>query len=148
MDWMNLSSRWLFLVAATFIASLALWTAMLVQASWLTGRTRTITERPDPAELAVALHRRASPVLFVSLAIGFVWLACGPADRLKAHWVYAIMAALVAMMALHAVVGSRARRVLHGSIRATRGEGLRRVALVVSFAAILVIAALRTTLVP
>ncbi|HEX3771954.1 MAG TPA: hypothetical protein VHV30_13855 [Polyangiaceae bacterium] len=146
---MNLSSRWLVLVAAIFIAALALWTGMLVAASRLTGRARTVGEGAAQADLAVALHRRwASPLLFVSLAMGFVWLAFGPADRLQAHWVYAIIAALMAIVALHAVVGDRARRVRHGSLRATRGEGLRRAALVVSFAAILVLAALRTTLVP
>jgi hypothetical protein len=84
----------------------------------------------------------------LSLSSGFAWLACGPIDRLRAHWVCAIMLALAAMLALHAVVGNRARRAVRGSIRATQGEGFRRAALVVSFAAIIVIAALRTTLVP
>jgi len=149
MDWMTLTPGWLFLVATSFVAACALWTGLLFSVSWLTGRARMMADGPELAALALTLYRRwATPLLVASLVTGFVSLAGGPSDRLRAHWVYGIMAALVAMIALHATVGSRARRVVRGSMRATQGEGFRRAALLVSFGAIIAFAALRTSLVP
>ena len=117
--------------------------------SWLTGRAQMMADGPEVGGLALALYRRwAAPWLAVSLGAGFVWLAGGPAERLRAHWVYAIAGAMAALLLLHATVGSRARRVVRGSVRASEGEAMRRIALVVSFGAIIALAALRTSLVP
>jgi len=149
MDWMNLPPGWLLLVAMSFVAACALWTGMLFSVSWLTGRARMMADGPELASLALTLYRRwATPLLVLSLLSGFAWLACAPNERLRAHWVYGIMAAIVAMLALHATVGSRAERVARGSMRATQGEAFRRVALLVSFGAIIAFAALRTSLLP
>ena len=149
MDWMNLAPGWLLLVAMAFVVSCSLWTAILFSVSWLTGRARMMADGPEIGGLAVALFRRwATPLFVSSFVAGFVWLAGGPADRLRAHWVYGIVGAMGALVALHVVVGSRARRVVRGSVRAAEGEAMRRVALVVSFGAIIALAALRTSLVP
>ena len=146
---MTLPPGWLLLVAISFVASCALWTGLLFCVSWLSGRARMMADGPELGALAVTLFRRwATPLLVVCFFTGFVWLACSPSDRLRAHWVYAIGAALLAMAGLHATVGSRAERVGRGSLRASQGEALRRAALLVSFGAILAFAALRTTLVP
>jgi hypothetical protein len=149
MDFLNLTPGWLLLVAILFVATCALWTGILSCVSWLTGRARMMADGPELASLAVVLHRRwATPLLLASLLSGFAWLACGPNERVRAHWVYAIMVALLVMIALHATVGSRAKRAVRGSIRASQGEGFRRAALLVSFGAIVAFAALRTTLLP
>jgi hypothetical protein len=150
MDWMTLTPGWLLLLVATlFLASCAAWTGVLVSVSRLSGRARMMADGPKGCVLALALYReRAMPLLVVSFLIGFVWLACAPSDRLRAHWVHAIGVALLAMAGLHVMVGSRAERVLRGSLRATQGEALRRIALLVSFVSIIAFAALRTTLVP
>jgi hypothetical protein len=149
MDWMNLPPGWLLLVAISFVASCALWTGLLFCVSWLSGRARMMADGPELGALAATLFRRwATPLLVVCFFTGFLWLACGPSDRLRAHWVQAIGTVLLAMVALHATVGSRAERVVRGSLRASQGEGFRRAALLVSFGAIIAFAALRTTLVP
>jgi hypothetical protein len=149
MEWMNLTPGWLTAASMFFVASCALWTGTLFSVSWLTGRAKMMADGPEVGGLALALYRRwAAPLLVVSLAAGFVWLAGGPADRLRAHWVYAIGGAMAVLLLLHATVGSRAKRVVRGSVRASEGEVMRRVALVVSFGAIIALAALRTTLVP
>ena len=149
MDWMNLTPGWLMLLAIAFVASCSLWTATRFCVSWLTGRARMMADGPEVAGLALSLYRRwAGPLFAASFVTGFASLAGGPADRLRAHWVYGIAAAMVAIVALHLVVGSRARRVVRGSVRASEGEAFRRVALVVSFGAIIALAALRTALVP
>jgi hypothetical protein len=149
MDWMNLPAGWLMLAAIAFVASCSLWTGMLFCVSWLTGRARMMADGPEVGGLALSIFRRwARPLLVATFVSGFVSLAGGPAERLRAHWVYGIVAAMVALFALHTVVGSRARRVERGSVRASEGEAFRRVALVLSFGAIIALAALRTSLVP
>jgi hypothetical protein len=149
MDWMNLTPSWLTLASMAFVASCALWTGTLFSVSWLTGRARMMADGPEVGGLALTLFRRwAVPLLVLSLVAGFVCLAGGPADRLRAHWVYGIVGAMVVLFALHAVVGSRAKRVVRGSLRASEGEAIRRLALVLSFGAIIALAALRTSLVP
>jgi hypothetical protein len=149
MDWMTLTPGWLMLAAMGFVASCSLWTGTLFCVSWLTGRARMMADGPEVGGLAVSLYRRwARPLFVASFVAGFVSLAGGPAERLRAHWVYGIVAAMAALLALHAVVGSRAKRVVRGSVRASEGEAFRRVALVVSFGAIIALAALRTSLVP
>jgi hypothetical protein len=149
MDWMNLSPGWLLLAALAFVASCSLWTGTLFCVSWLSGRARMMADGPEVGGLALSLFRRwATPLFVASFFACFAWLAGGPADRLRAHWVYGIVGAMAALLALHVVVGSRARRIVRGSVRAAEGEAIRRVALVVSFGAIIALAALRTSLVP
>ncbi len=149
MEWMNLTPGWLMLAAVSFVAASALWTGTLFSVSWLTGRARMMADGPEIGRLAVTLyHRWAIPELAVSLLAGFAWLAGGPGDRIRAHWVFGVVAAWAGIAALHVVVGSRAQRVVRGSVRASSGEGLRRVALVLSFGAIVALSALRTSLVP
>jgi hypothetical protein len=149
MDWMNLTPGWLMLAAVAFVASCSLWTGTLLCASWLTGRARMMADGPEVGGLAVSLYRRwARPLFVATFVAGFVTLAGGPAERLRAHWVYGIAAAMAALLGLHLVVGSRAKRVVRGSVRASEGEAFRRLALVVSFGAIVALAALRTSLMP
>jgi hypothetical protein len=149
MDWIDLTPGWLMVVSMTFVALCALWTGTLFSVSWLTGRARMMADGPEVGGLAVALYRRwAGPLFIASFLVGFVWLAGGPADRLRAHWVYGIVGAMAALLSLHLVVGSRAQRVLRGSVRASEGEIIRRVALVLSFGTIIALAALRTSLLP
>lgn len=149
MNWMNLPPGWLMFAATAFVALCALWTGTLFSVSWLTGRARMMADGPEVGGLALSLFRRwAIPLLVLNLAAGFAWLAGGPPNRLRAHWVYGIVGALTVLLVLHWTVGSRAKRVVRGSVRATQGEGMRRVALVVWFGTIIALAALRTTLVP
>ena len=149
MDWMNLTPGWLTLASVTFVAACALWTGTLLSVSWLTGRARMMADGQEVGGLALALYRRwAVPLLGASLVAGFVSLMGGPADRLRAHWVYGIVGAMVASMALHRLVGSRARRVVRGSVRASKGEAVRRLALLLSFGTIVALAALRASLMP
>jgi hypothetical protein len=149
MDWMNLGPGWLMLAALSFVATCALWTGTLFSVSWLTGRARMMADGPEIGRLALTLHRHwALPEALVSFVSGVVWLGGGPGDRLRAHWVFGVVGAWLLIVVLHRVVGSRAQRVVRGSRRASDGDGMRRVALVVSFGAIIALSALRTSLIP
>ena len=149
MDWMNLPPGWLMLAAVAFVASCSLWTGTLFCVSWLTGRARMMADGPEIGRLAVTLHRRwAHPLGIATFVTGFISVMGGPSERLRAHWIYGIAAAVAALVALDVAVGSRAKRVVRGSLRASEGEAMRRVAIVLSFGAIIALAALRTTLLP
>jgi hypothetical protein len=149
MDSMTLSPGWLLFAAMLFVACCALWTGTLFSVSWLTGRARMMADGPEVAALALSLFRRwALPLLIASVAVGFVWLVGGSPQRLRAHWVYGIVAALAALSALHVAVGARAKRVVRGSVRATQGEAIRRVALLLSFGALIALVAFRASFVP
>ncbi len=149
MSWMSLSPGYLLFASMLFVACCALWTGTLFSVSWLTGRARMMADGPEVAGLALSLFRRwALPLLVATIAVAFVWLVGGPAERLRARGVYGIVAALAALLALHVVVGARAKRVVGGSVQATRGEIMRRLALLLSFGAIIALVAFRASFVP
>jgi hypothetical protein len=149
MQWITLPPAWVPVAELLFVACCALWTGTLLSVSWLTGRARMMADGPEVGALALALFRRwATPLLVASLVIGIVWLGGGPRERLRAHWVYGIGAAVIVLLMLHGRVGTRAERVGRGSLRAINGEWISRVAIVISFGAIIALAALHTSFVP
>jgi uncharacterized membrane protein len=149
MNWIELQARCMPLLATFFFAASALWMGTLFSVSWLSGRAKMMADGPEIGSLAVSLYRRwATPSMLVSMGAGVGWLAEAPSEGLRAHWVYGIVAAVLALVGLHNAVGGRARRVGRGSLNATRGEGVRRLALLVSFGAIVALASLRGSLLP
>jgi hypothetical protein len=149
MSWMELHARYTPLLAIFFFAASALWMGTLFSVSWLSGRAKMMADGPEIGGLALSLFRRwATPSLLVSITAGVGWLAAAPSEGARAHWVYGIVAAVLALVGLHIAVGGRASRVGRGSLDATRGEGMRRLALLVSFGAIVALASLRGSLLP
>lgn len=149
MNWTLWMAPCLHFLAAAFFVATALWMGTLFSASWLSGRARMMADSSEIGRLSLSLFRRwATPSLLASLAAGFGWLMVAPGDRTRAYWVYSVVAAFVLLVTLHLAVGSRADRIARGSISATRGEGVRRFALLLSFGAIVAIASLRASLMP
>jgi hypothetical protein len=118
----------------------ALWVGILFSVSWLSGRARWMADNAQVGMLALALNRRwATPCLVVSLATACLWLSTVPNGLLQTPWIVGAGAALVAMLLVHTSVAARTRHIARGSVSATRGEGMRRLFLVLSlvmFAAI------------
>ena len=136
-------------LAAAFLFSSALWMGTLFSASWLTGRARLMADGPEIGRLALSLVRRwAVPSLLTSVATGIGWIATAPPDRVQEDWVRAIAGAVFVLFLLHVTFLERAKRVVEGSVRAARGEGARRLALLVSFGVIAALASLRGSLLP
>jgi hypothetical protein len=112
-----------------------------------------MADGPEIGRLALTLFRRWTvPSLCVSLAAGAGWLVVmhvvTHAVRVRAHWVYLSAALAVLLITLHLAVGRRARRVVEGNVGATRGEGIGRLALLVSLGAVIAVATFRSALVP
>jgi hypothetical protein len=122
----------------------ALWTGVLFSVSWLSGRARWMADGTEVGQLALTLNRRwATPCLVVCLVSVFLWVSTFPAGTLDLASMWGIGAGLLALVLIHTNVVSRASRVSRGSSSATRGEGVRRLLLVVSLAAVTTIVGLR-----
>jgi hypothetical protein len=138
--------RWCTPLLASIVAITGtLWIGTLFSVSWLSGRARLMADGPEIGRLAVALFRRWTvPSLAASTLTGLAWVAAATFGRPRPHWVYWVMALAVPLIGLHAAVGRRAKGVMLGHADATRGEGVRRFALILSLGAIITLATLRS----
>jgi hypothetical protein len=122
----------------------ALWAGILFSVSWLSGRARWMADGTEVGTLALALDRRwATPCLVACIASALAWACVTPSWLPGGPWLIGLGALLLVLVALHSSVSTRALRVARGSVSATRGEGLRRLMLVVSLAAVTALVGLR-----
>jgi hypothetical protein len=135
------------LLVALFVAGCTLWIGTLFSVSWLSGRAQIMADGPEIGALALALLRRwSAPSLLVSLLAAAAWVGAAPERRAHDPWVYAAGTTLAALLLLHLGVGARAKRVVRGSVDAARGEGVRRLAVVLSMGALIALLGLRGVL--
>jgi hypothetical protein len=128
-----------------FIAG-ALWAGILFSVSWLSGRARWMADGTEVGGLAIMLNRRwATPCLVVSLASAFLWIYAQPQGLADERWLFGLGAALAVLLLVHSSVLHRAVRIANGSVTATRGEGLRRLVLVLSLTVVTALVGLRFT---
>lgn len=77
------------------------------------------------ATLARGLYVRvAVPAFLASFVFGASRLAMDPAYYMHLHWFHAKLTAVLAVIALHHVIGSKARKVAAGSMQAGRTGGI------------------------
>jgi hypothetical protein len=126
-----------------FIAG-ALWAGILFSVSWLSGRARWMADGTEIGSLAISLNRRwATPCLAVCLMSACLWIYSLPRGLLPESSILGLGMALVVLLLVHSNVAVRASRVAHGSVSATRREGLRRFFLVVSLTVLTAVLGLR-----
>ena len=126
-----------------FVAG-SLWTGILFSVSWLSGRARWMADGSDLGNLAVSLNRRwATPCLVVCLASVSLWIWTQPAGAVDLASMWGLGAAMFALLLLHSSVEHRAVRISRGNVSATRGEGVRRLMLVLSLAVLITLVGLR-----
>jgi hypothetical protein len=121
-------------VAAT---AAALWVGIVFSVSWLSGRARWMADGCEIGSMAVTLSRRwGRTMLIVSLVSAMAWIWTLGSTVVSEHSVVEAGAVVLVLLLIHAGVDARAVRVSRGSVRATRGEGARRAALMLSLAAL------------
>jgi hypothetical protein len=144
-----LAAKYAPLFATLCFVATALWVGTLFSVSWLSGRARMMADGPEIGRLSVSLFRRwTAPSLILGLAAGVAWCAATRGEIPRDGWLYGVAVAVLAQIGLSAAVGHRARRVMGGSFEATKGEGMRRFALLVSLWATVALATFRSSLVP
>lgn len=96
------------------------WIGSITSVGWLTAAAARIEneERADAiAQAAVQLYRRAAvPAFVLSLAFGLVMLLRDPGAYMKLHWFHGKLTFAILVVALHHVLGARAKKAA-----ATRG---------------------------
>jgi hypothetical protein len=137
------------LFATICVAAGALWLGTLFSVSWLCGRATLMADGPEIGSLSLSLFRRWTvPSLVVSLIAGSLWCGAAAQANRQHYWLYGIALAVLAFVALTGTVGQRGSRLVRGSIQATKGEGARRFALLLSVWAMIALAAFRVSLLP
>jgi hypothetical protein len=129
--------------AAAFVA-LSLWIGTLFSVSWVSGHARWMADEAEVGAIATGLCRRwATPFLASSIVLSCLFVALAPGQWLGTPQLIAVGIALTTLLVVHASIWRRAWRVARGSARATRGEGMRRVALVLSLMTLLAVVGFR-----
>jgi hypothetical protein len=140
------------LLACSLGVAGALWIGTLFSVSWLSGCATMMADGPEIGRVAVSLFRRWTvPSLLVCLMAGLALLSeiqLRHASLPRGDWPYAIALVAIPLLALHVTVGKRAKWVARGHIDAVRGEGMRRLALVLSLGAVVALATLRAAWIP
>jgi hypothetical protein len=125
------------LLGVVALLSLSLWVGVLFSVSWLSGRARWMADGAEVGQLATSLDRRwAMPSIAASFATACLWVYAAPGASPGGASLIALVAALLVLLAVHSSVSRRAAQVARGRIGATRGEGVRRLLLVLSLATI------------
>lgn len=114
-------------------AILAVGVAILASAG---GPQKSAEARKAGAEIAVAIYQRlAVPAFVVSFVSGAIRLLQEPAFYLKQHhWMHAKLPLALAVIALHHVIGARAKKLARGTVQDAGPTAILTVALAVSAA--------------
>ncbi|MGO9836129.1 MAG: serine/threonine-protein kinase [Polyangiaceae bacterium] len=143
------ASMYASLVATVCAVACALCIGTLFSVSWLGGRARMMADGPEIGRLSMQLFRRWTvPSLIVSLATGAAWCAFVVQEHHEIPWVFGVALEGLALLGLNVTVGQRVSRLAHGNLDATRGDGARRFALLMSIVAAIGLASFQPSLLP
>ncbi len=120
------------LVAIHVMANLV-WIGTIASVGWLTAAAAK-NENADPSarsagadigKLAHNLYLRAAvPAFLASFAFGVSRLLLAPKYYMTSHWFHGKLTAVIVVIALHHVIGSKAKKVAAGSMQAGRSGGI------------------------
>jgi putative membrane protein len=116
------------LLVALHVMSNLVWIGTIASVGWL---TVAAAGQADPArgklvaELALALYKRgAVPAFIASFAFGVLRLAADPATYMRLHWFHGKLTFALAVIALHHVIGAKARRAAAGSMQGGKASAI------------------------
>ena len=111
------------LVAIHVMANLV-WIGTIASVGWLT-MAAAKADNADAAKLAHNLYLRAAvPAFLASFAFGVSRLLLAPKYYMTSHWFHGKLTAVLVVIALHHVIGSKAKKVAAGSMQAGRTGGI------------------------
>ena len=110
-----------FLVVLHVTANMV-WIGSIAAVGWLiAAASRKESTAGEGPVLARALYLRvATPAFLASFLFGASRLALDPAYYMHLHWFHAKLTAVLVVIALHHVIGGKARKVAAGSMQAGR----------------------------
>jgi len=115
------------LIALHVMANLV-WIGSIASVGWLTAAA---SRQDDPlvgkvvAELGYRLYKRAAvPAFLVSFAFGLGRLLTDPGTYMRLHWFHGKLTFALGVIALHHVIGAKARRTAAGSMQSGRSSAI------------------------
>jgi len=112
------------LLAAHVVANLV-WVGAILAASLLLAGSPFMADPSEPGALARRVYTRlATPAFFLSFAAGVGRIALFPAAYAHLPWMHVKLTLALAVIALHHVIGARAKRVARGQTAAARSAAL------------------------
>jgi putative membrane protein len=140
------------LFIALHVMSNLVWIGSIASVGWLTAAA---SRQEDPlvgkvvAELGYRLYRRvAVPAFLASFAFGLVRLFLDPRTYMRLHWFHGKLTFALAVIALHHVIGGKARKTAAGSMQAGRSSAILVGGLLVCAFGSVVFVILKTQAVP
>jgi putative membrane protein len=117
--------------------------------AWKASATADSAAAKTTAELAVALYKRiAVPAFAASFTFGVVRLLLAPGAYMQLHWFHGKLTFALAVIALHHIIGARAKRAASGSMQAGKSGAILVVALLVCAFLSVTFVVFKTQLVP
>lgn len=111
------------LVAIHVMANLV-WIGTIASVGWLTSAASK-AGNADAGKLALNLYLRAAvPAFLASFAFGVSRLLLAPKYYMTSHWFHGKLTAVIIVIALHHVIGAKAKKVAAGSMQAGRSGGI------------------------
>jgi protoporphyrinogen IX oxidase len=119
--WLPLSTA---LVAVHVVANLV-WIGAILSVALLVSNAPFMADPTDPGALARRVYvRLAAPAFVVSFATGVGRIALFPMVYAHMPWLHVKLALALVVIALHHVIGARAKRLRSGETASARGVGL------------------------
>ncbi len=136
-----------FIVVLHVMANLV-WIGTIASVGWLTSAA-TKANDASAAILARNLYLRAAvPAFLASFVFGATRLLMDPAYYMHLHWFHGKLTAVIIVIALHHVIGAKAKKVAAGSMQAGRTGGILVGALLASAFLSVAFVLLKQSLVP
>ena len=124
----------MFFFLTLHVAANLLWIGSIASVGWLlhaAGKAATPDAAKAIGELAASIYRGlATPAFGVSFVFGLARLASHADFYMKAHWFHGKLSFALVVIALHHVIGARAKRAAAGSVQPGGASATLSVALV------------------
>lgn len=131
------------------IAANLVWIGSILSVGMLLRMAAVRADGKSVAEVAHAVYRRlAQPAFGASFTFGAIRLALDPSYYLHLHWFHAKIGAALVVIALHHILGARARKAAAGSMQAGRNGAILAAGLFVFALAVVILVSYRTVLIP
>jgi protoporphyrinogen IX oxidase len=128
------------------------WIGAIACVGWLSAAAAREPDRARAqtiAELAANLYTRvATPAFGASFVFGVARLSLSAEFYMKSHWFHGKLTAALAVIAIHHVLGAKAKRAAQGSVQAGASSAILTGALLVFAFAAVVFVTYKTDLIP
>jgi putative membrane protein len=117
---------------AAHILGNVIWVGSLLAAALLVAHAPWTAEPPEVGRLARRIYLRLSvPSFLLSFGAGVARIALAPKVYLHLPWFHAKLTFALVLIALHHVIGARAKRVSQGRVAAAAGVDFQAIAVLV-----------------